>query len=318
MSSKIKDVSEFCKLFRVRIPLEEEFDYYTSVLTQSAEFNYLPSLISEFAEFENSLEGGSVSSHKMGVLSQIKTRLTSVEAFHHFKDFKPGPSGILKNESEKHQGSFLVPVDMVEANYSMFRAFDQRGELPPTWEEFCNDQKVPGILARSNSFRQLVFGTVDPRKLLAMQQFMMEQIFFAIRTNGIPVHHLLNFSGDELLFGLGLTVEESIPDFLLIEDIVDRINSGPWPDIIPDTFGGKIKIRLGVHKLTTLNKGTFVKEMYKADGSTFKPLYKTLVGVPGNQYYLYFKKHILNAKVEDRDLYFYSEQKLAKWVTEGI
>lgn len=318
MSSKIKDVAEFCKLFRIRIPYEAEFDYYTSVLTQSAEFNYLPALISEFAEFEDSLEGGSVSSAKMGVLNQVKNRLASVEGFHHFREYKPGAMGTVKNESDKHQGNFLVSVDIVEANYAVYRAFDLRGELPPTWDEFCHNEKVPSLLARSKSFRQLVFGTIDPRKLHSLQQHLMELIFYAIRTNGIPTHHLLSFSGDEILFNLGFTQEESIPDYLLIEDIVDRINSGPWPDMIPDPFSGKLKLRLGLHKLQTLSKGTYVKEIFKNEGSQFVSQFKTLVGVPGNQYYLYFKKHVAGKPVDERDLFFYSDQRLARWVEDTV
>jgi hypothetical protein len=316
MSSRIKDVSEFCKLFRVRIPLEEEFDYYISVLTQSKEFAHLPELVEDFAAFENYLEGGSVSSFKMGILNQLKNKLSATEAFNNLREFKPGAMGTLHTEAEKHQGSFLVPVDIAEAKYSVFKCFDLRQELPATWEAFCYDQKVPEILARSKSFRQLVFGTLDPKKLQCTQQHLMELIFFAIRSNGIPSHYLLTFTSDELVFRLGLTAEESLPDYLLVEDIVDRINSGPWPDMFPEPFSGNLKLRHGIFKLHTLSKGMFVKDVYKAEDRDFSFQYKMLVGVPGNQFYIYFKKHILNQPVEDRDLYFYSDQRLAKWVVE--
>ncbi len=316
MSSRIKDVSEFCKLFRIRIPLEEEFDYYVSVLTQSSEYGYLPGLVEDFAAFEDFLEGGSASSYKMGILNQLKNKLASTEAFLQLRDFKPGPSGALKVENEKHQAAFLAQVDILDASYSILKCFDGRQELPPNWEAFCYDQKVPEILARSKSFRQLIFGTLDPRKLQAVQQYLMELIFFAIRTNGIPPHLLMTFASDELLFRLNMSAEESIPDFLLIEDLVDRINSGPWPDMIPDPFSGNLKLRLGVYKLHTLSKGEFVKDIYRPSDTQFEFMHKTLVGVPGNQYYIYFKKHILNQPVEERELFFYSDHRLAKWVIQ--
>ncbi len=48
----------------------------------------------------------------------------------------------------------------------------------------------------------------------------------------------------------------------------------------------------------------------------FKIKYRTLFGVPGNQFYFYYKKYILNEPVEIRDLYFWNDNKLAIWVMD--
>ena len=42
--------------------------------------------------------------------------------------------------------------------------------------------------------------------------------------------------------------------------------------------------------------------------------YRKLIGVPGNQFYIYFKKYTLQEPLEERDLFFQQDNQLAKWI----
>ena len=52
MSKKIKDINEFSRLFRVRIPYEEEYDYYIDTMGRSPEYAWIPKRVEEFAQLE--------------------------------------------------------------------------------------------------------------------------------------------------------------------------------------------------------------------------------------------------------------------------
>ena len=72
--SKIRDIKEFCRLYKVNIPVEEHFDYYIETLKKSAEFSDLQQNIDNFAELElyiasNNIE--SVGKYKMKKLDEI-------------------------------------------------------------------------------------------------------------------------------------------------------------------------------------------------------------------------------------------------------
>jgi len=64
--------------------------------------------------------------------------------------------------------------------------------------------------------------------------------------------------------------------------------------------------------IRTFYKVNFDKDPKIAVGIT--EICQRLYGVPGNQFYIFFKQHILHEDVQEEDLYFYTENRLAKWV----
>lgn len=48
----MRDVGTFCKMFRVRVPVEEHFDYYARTLARSREFEDLPAQITSYESME--------------------------------------------------------------------------------------------------------------------------------------------------------------------------------------------------------------------------------------------------------------------------
>jgi hypothetical protein len=90
-------------------------------------------------------------------------------------------------------------------------------------------------------------------------------------------------------------------------------------------------IRVTLFSLNKIKKNTFLKTIYgfemsdyvKADigdysGFNYFENYKTLHGVPGNKFYMYFKKYIIDKPLDDRDLIFKLDNELCKWIDESV
>ena len=82
------------------------------------------------------------------------------------------------------------------------------------------------------------------------------------------------------------------------------------------SFTDQIKLKFKLFKLNQIESDIFIKFVEKEQFDGIEKEIKTeeLVGVAGNQFYLYFKKHILKEAIKERDLYFINDNKLAKWV----
>ena len=71
-----------------------------------------------------------------------------------------------------------------------------------------------------------------------------------------------------------------------------------------------------VYAVKSIGKGMLKKVVLYQDGLEKEDRYTTLYGVPGNKFYKYFKKEILEQDLEERDLLFVHEGELAKWINE--
>lgn len=91
--------------------------------------------------------------------------------------------------------------------------------------------------------------------------------------------------------------------------------------ILLSTVGNIIKnegINMSTHynvfKLESLEKNKYIKTHYNVKMGGLSENYISLVGIPGNEFFMYFKKYILKEEIDERDLYFIVDKKLAKWV----
>lgn len=70
----MKNIKEFCKLFKVNIPLESESQYYLETLSLSKEYKDITDLANSYTEFENWVERqgyNSVKEYKFQCLDKI-------------------------------------------------------------------------------------------------------------------------------------------------------------------------------------------------------------------------------------------------------
>lgn len=313
--NKISDVTEFTKLFKVNIPIEEDFNYYVRTLTKSREFGHpnhkLDRAIDSFIDLENYVsENGysNVREYKNKCLDTLKDYILSTNVYGALQSTPLTGMKMATKNAIGQVGEFdiLISFDFMSANYSILKSFQVEvddDELEESWEALCEKFNIHECLIMSKSFRQIVFGNTNPKRL---QTFQHEQIMVLV----------------DFLKNVGVKEEEFI--FISHDEIIIKVNGS---DSINLLIGEhlltmekltKMPIRFTPFLLKKLKKNTFVKTVCSINKETynFETEYETLHGAPGNKYYMYFKKHILKEPIEDRDLTYLSDGELCKWIDE--
>lgn len=142
--NKIKDIDEFCRLYKINIPINEEFDYYISTLLKSAEYSEIDfeKKFKDFSELETMVEKNqlpSVGKLKMLFLDTLAEYIKSTSAYNLLLEAEiPKKQLNTKDWTSGVQPSdMLMSIDFRSANYSVLKTFDNNGELKGSWRELC-------------------------------------------------------------------------------------------------------------------------------------------------------------------------------------
>lgn len=314
--TKIRDIDEFCKLYKINIPLKEEFDYYVSTLLKSNEYSEsdFEKKFKDFAELESMVEKNqlpSVSKLKMLFLDTLAEYIKSTSAY----------KVLLESEIPKKQlntkdwtsgvepSDMLMSIDFRSANYSVLKTFDSNGELKGSWRELCEFLLVPEGLIESKSFRQIVFGNTNPKRLQTFQHLNMTSLKEALELLGVREEEV-EFLSDENSYV-----------FVSHDEIILKINSVKSANKIIEFLdflvtNGNMQTKCTFFTLNKVKKNLYVKTMFDLKGDVLEENYKTLHGAPGNKFYMLFKEHILKEPFEDRDLVYFNDGELGKWVVD--
>ena len=300
---KKSSIAEFEKLYNVNIPVAPEFNYYKNLLLKSAEFNYLPEALIRFEDFEKTLgPDDTIKSKKLKAMDRLVDYISGTNTYSRFINYDlnklPRFNSLDKRNYcfiAENEFNYFVSIDIVSANYSTMQYFfDKSNELCYDWRELCMVQDVPLVFSQSKSFRQYVFGNLNPKRNQTIQQSVITGFVDKIQEEfGQDIIYITH---DEIM----LKFSDSTP-IMSVESKLNEILKSGLP--LKYTF---FKIDHVENKSKII-----VKNILGRDG---KVIYKTLFGVPGNQFYYYYKKYIIKEKIEIRDLYFWNDNKLAIWV----
>lgn len=294
------DTKEFAKMFKLNIPVEEHFNYYMVTLSKSPEFSDITDLVNEFADFEKWVKDhgyGHIGSYKKKVLLDLKKKIQDSKAFERFSEFDYS-SFVFATIDKRFEKSdrFFLSIDIKSANFSTMKTFDEEDGLGANWEEFCNQNLVHPTLAKSKSFRQVVFGNINSKRNGKIQLSKMNQLSDILEDKGYDLAYISN---DEVI----ITSDQPYEDLMPVNEIITQASQD---------LGVPLKLSLiKWDKLDGMRKGEYLKRHYNY---YVQHQYNSLVGVPGNIYYKYFKRYVLEEDYEERDLYFINEGRLAKWV----
>lgn len=312
--ARIKDIREFSRLFGIKIPWQPAFEYYIQTLSQSKEFEGLDALVEEFARFESDIQPEPIGDYKMGMLRQIRDRVLQSTCF---KTFKKHPLSAHKTTLDNlfsHDDHVLATIDIRRANHSILKCFDEEQEFPESWEGLCDQFEMHPLLKQSKSFRQLVFGNLDPKRAQSFQHMFIHYMLQYLEQHGWHKNRLILRQADEVILKLSKNEAESKRQFEALGQLVANLQSATPPPDIPPLFHQKIKLRTKAFRLEHIGKKSYLKQGLIPDGQGFKKGVCSLHGVPGNQFYLFFKTYILNQPHETTDLLFQVDHHLAKWV----
>jgi hypothetical protein len=299
----IRDIEEFRRLFRVNIPVAEHAAYYLETLARSPEYAGLPALADRFAAFERRLaeRGATVGAYKHEQLDALRDALAGTPAFKRMCAAVPAGALPTRNRLAEHAGAWFVSLDLREANFSVLRLHDDEGALGEgRWADYCAARGVDPVLAESKSFRQLVFGHLEPKKAQKIQHALTVALADDLRAGGLDDAAIVMLTHDELIVAqpgdAGLARLRA-----LIAGLAPR----------------RPAIKATVFRSETIEPGVELRTLFESpDGGPPRPRHRTLVGVPGNLFFLYFKRHVLTGSIDPRDLYFRVEHRLAQWVLD--
>lgn len=317
VKNKIEDIDEFSKLNKINVPVSKYFDYYISTLKKSREFVHLDALIDDFSDLEKyskALGYSSAKSYKLDyALPKILKYIENTKVYDVIQNYNfPDTSKLYtKDEVKKSAGQnyWLISFDIRKANFSSFKILDEGNEMKDSWEELCEFLDIHPTLAKSKSFRQVVFGNTNPKRLQRLQHLQVHSAIQYLKLKGLSEDNICFVSHDEFVLRFKQDDKNDIwqtnhysSDQMLSELSAQMMN---------------VPLRSTVYELDKLAKDIFLKQMFvRLEGGGIEPTYKTLFGAPGNKFYKYFKLYILKEELDDRDLYFVNDGEIAKWATK--
>lgn len=329
VKNKISDIEEFCKLYKINIPIEKQFKYYIDVLKKSPEYSYLDSTIKSYMDLEVFVienNYSSVRSYKSQKLDEIVAYIKSTKAYENLLNVNISN---LKTPSRDHlniveEGQVLLSLDFKSANYNVLKTFEEinSNELGSDWIDLCKIFNVHEALIKSKTFRQIIFGNTNPGRLQTLQKQNMSEVRECLQNIfGYKDEDFIFISHDEVILKLKKASE--------VNKINESINT-------LSVAANGMEIRVTPFELKKIKKNTFLKTIYSIElpeiqtsGDKefidtidkrwfFNSMFLSLHGVPGNKFYMYFKKYILNEPVEEIDLMYYNDGELCIWIDEDV
>ena len=286
--------SELQKLYpSFKIPTEKFTNYYLYQLLEAGicEQKHLDQMANLFDKEKD------ISKYKMKSMDKILKyfeeqdwKLSEIDMTPYLSDYQE------KEFNDYKEHNFYISLDLKQANWQAFQtAFSLK--LPEFSNWVKNEFKIHPFIAESKSWRQLLFGNTNPKKIQIISKFLMQKIYL-----NLPLQlseKCVGKRSDELIF---------------------EFTSRPSAEIISSL--SKLSIQLDLQ--TSLNLFQMKNEFSFSENVKIKYslslvdeeiiLNKKMCGVSGNRYFIHLKNLILNTTIKDEDLYFENQGYLAKWV----
>jgi hypothetical protein len=288
----------FKKMFKVPIPVEDYADYYIDQLARSPEFAHLPALLAEFVAWQARINDDPKVARKASSERLIEflkgttafTKLQLDEALFREVGYNY-PMQRVDRRKEFFDGRWIVSIDLVQANFYTFWSL---GLEHDTWDDLCDSQEIDPLLAKSKTFRQMVFGHLCPKRNQRVQSWRIAHIAKYLEDVEADLTVVYQ-EHDELV----LTADRAF------EEIVGWAQEAV-------TELGEIPTKITLMQHQQIGKGRYLVANY--DPNTIKQKYLSLFGVPGNRYMLEFKKYVLCEEPDVHDRLFLVDDHLAKWM----
>ena len=291
-----KLIARFCKDFNLPIKIydREYFNYFATLYNDYFKVDENMELLKEaLSEFEDSTEFLNYYNELQDlIINTIKEKEEYVEFsnadFNKFKvNSKYCVANIYKNTN---LGKCFVSIDLNKANFQALHFYNKNiVEKTESYEEFISKFTKFKYFAKSKHFRQVVFGNLNPKRQLKIEQFLIEQIIeFLSSKNILCKDDIVMATKDEVVFEID---ENNVPNVKLI---LDSIKSNLNIDVKVEAF-----------KLNGIC-GYYVKEDLNSNKYTFSC-------VPSIYYPQVFKIYH-NLEINEKDLTFFYEGNLARFM----
>lgn len=300
----MRDPETFAKLFRVHFPRPEWASWYVTTLARSPEYANLPELQRAYEALEDELaERGEHSGRaRKRAIDALIGHIGKTEAYAAMLEQQVTERIPRFDRRMEHVGQWVISADVRRANDNNMRRFDAAGELGDSWEDVCAEVGVAPVLAASKSLRQHVYGRLEPKRNQRLQQrITRDAVEDAVRSGACEEEQVVLQLHDEFVVAPGGDDVECVGVMRALEEVVSRAPVG---------------FRVVAQRFRSIERGYYVVEHGRIDADELAVRHKSLFKVPGPLFYLYFRQHVLGEEVQERDLYFRSEGRLATWVID--
>ena len=232
--------------------------------------------------------------------------IKSTSAYHEFNEMDMNQFAVnldfrnLKGKDIFHpsnDGRRFISIDMRKANFSALRHYNLKMFNASSWESFIGSFTDNPHIIFSKYIRQVILGNCNPKRHITYEKWIMSNILEKLQDEFDILRNVVFFSNDEIV----LDVSKCTDDCMYIANQIDIFLSRDNNDI-------HVPFRV---EFFTLNKieGTsgYMKTIHSDnDRIEFKCL---------DSYDLPFViRKIKDEKIQDEDLYFVHQGRLAKFV----
>lgn len=200
--------------------------------------------------------------------------------------------------SDVNDGKWFVSLDMKKANFSVLRYWSKTiFNNCETWEDFMRQYTDSSHIIGSKYIRQVILGACNPGKQIKYEHFLMNDLL------GIMLQHLndnyevYSLGEDEII--LSLNKKDNFYD--VYDEIHQIISKSEISDFI----------RISVFKLEKIRGiDGWLKRIYNNNGDFNKVDFKCV----SSEIFHQVVKYYTFQEIEDSDLVFYHNGKLAKFL----
>jgi hypothetical protein len=285
----MKDIRSFCKLFEINIPEYSQFEYYIDQLSKLDKYKNIKELVEKFRTLESEIDD--IYQFKVKKSNDIIEFIKTTRAFSELNDDNlipdyPTTKNFVYDESKRY-----LSIDIKQANWTILKRYDPDflNELGNSYFELLDKFGLPEIFQHSKTFRQFIFGNLNPKRQIKAQRVIIEEIIQKFKSYNLEVACIKH---DEIIY--------VVDDDITLKNILSEIDYNIF----------KIKI----YRVERVED--FRINSYYDQSENF--LHKELVGCNAHLYYLNLKRFIFREKIDIRDLYFRLDSKLAIWNYDGL
>jgi len=288
---------EFCKLYKLQIPSFQHANYYLEVLGRCPGYAWIPQRLFEFQDLVSKLraQDQTPTDYKFKQMQGLVEWFKQSPALKALEGVRrPADVSEFDKLHSATPDQICASIDLKQANYNTWRRFDQT--LPSTWEELMLQQQVHPAIGNSKSFRQIVFGNLNPKRLQQAQAAETYKIKLLMESEATQA---IRWSADEVTFAVHRSHVSKFSD-----DYTSKVDKNP--EILPS--------RLVFYELQPIPELGSRQTFYRFNSNgVLVANHSELFGVPGNLMYLALKEHILHEPVQMEDLLFRMEGRNAYW-----
>lgn len=309
-------LKELLRLYpKIKVPVLKYHDYYIETLFRDNNIKNTHENV--ITELQGLTVPSSISSYKMKFAdkvidyfktSQILDKLNSIDVNNLQRLEK-------KSAESWNEKKIYISIDLCEANWAVLQKYciDDNPLNHFKWSTFVSGTfGMPSVFAESKSFRQLILGNTNPKRLQRLQEHEIQLLILQLLQK-LTVEKIMSSTSDEVIIE-HIMSDDSIQKNKILITVTEQKILEELLFFVRNLETNGLKTRLQIFTMSLHNNFDEIVKVKTYYDNYLQEVKKELYAVPGNRFFLHFKKLILNEDLDKRDTYFELDNKVSQWV----